>query len=201
LQYHADPNQPLKAPLLLRQHTGGDASLGAGATPLMRAAKAMDLGLIKALLDGGGDPLRAMPNGTNAISLVMVGRGARALTPDAPTFQAVKMMLDHGMNVNAVGASGATLLHQSLDRGEVFVRMLVEHGAKLDIKDATGRTPLDIALGVAPATPAVAPAAAPAGGRGARGGPPAAAAPAPVVDAATIAYLRGLAMRTGPSIP
>ena len=190
LKYHADPNQPLKAPLLLRQHTGGDASLGAGATPLMRAAKALDLGLIKVLLDGGGDPLRAMSNGTTSLSLVMAGRGVRALTPDAPIFQAVKMMLDHGMNVNAVGAGGATLLHQSLDRGEMFVRMLVEHGAKLDIKDATGRTPLDIALGVAPAIPAATPAAAPVG-RGGRGGPPA-AAPPPVVDAATIAYLRGL---------
>jgi ankyrin repeat protein len=188
LKYHADPNQPLKAPLLLRQHTGGDAALGAGATPLMRAAKAMDINLMKALLDGGADPLRAMPNGTTGLSLVMSGRGARPLTPDAPIFQSVKMMLDHGMDVNAKGAGGATLLHQSLDRGEVFVRMLVEHGAKLDIKDATGRTPLDVALGVAPATPA--PAVAPAG-RGARGGP-AAAAPPLVVDAATIAYLRAL---------
>jgi len=195
LKYHADPNQPLKAPLLLKQHTGGDASLGAGATPLMRAAKAMDLNLVKALLDGGADPLRAMPNGTTGLSLVMAGRGAKTLTPDTPIFQAVKMMLDHGMNVNATGAGGATLLHQSLDRGEVFVRMLVEHGAKLDIKDASGRTPLDIAFGVAPATPAAAPTAAPAAGRGGRGGPGGApaAAPAPVVDAATIAYLRGLA--------
>jgi ankyrin repeat protein len=190
LKYHADPNQSLKAPLLLRQHTGGDASLGAGATPLMRAAKAMDINLMKALLDGGADPSRAMPNGTTTTSIVMSGRGARTLTPDAPIFQAVKMMLDHGMNVNAAGPGGATLLHQSLDRGELFVRMLVEHGAKLDIKDATGRTPLDIAIGVAPVAPAI-PAAAPAGGRGARSGP--AAAPPPVVDAATIAYLRGLA--------
>jgi hypothetical protein len=135
-----------------------------------------------------------MPNGTTGLSLVMAGRGARALTPDAPIYQAVKMMLDHGMDVNAKAAGGATLLHQSLDRGEVFVRMLVEHGAKPDIKDATGRTPLDIALGVPPAIPTAAPATAPAGGpagRGARGGPPA-AAPAPVVDAPTIAYLRGL---------
>jgi ankyrin repeat protein len=191
LKYHADPNQPLKAPLLLRQHTGGDASLGGGATPLMRAAKAMDLGLMRTLLDGGADPSRTLTNGTTTISIVMSGRGARPLTPDAPIFQAVKMMLDHGMDVNATGAGGATLLHQSLDRGEVFVRMLVEHGAKLDIKDATGRTPLDIALGVPPAAVAAAPAGPPAGGRGGRGGPPA-AAPAPVVDAATIAYLRGL---------
>ena len=58
-------------------------------------------------------------------------------------------MLEHGADVNAV-INGSTLLHQSLDRDEAFVRLLAEKGAKLDIKDATGRTPLDIALGVAP---------------------------------------------------
>jgi len=208
LKHGADPNMPLKAALLMRQHNAGDASLAAGATPLMRAAKAIDVGMMKSLLDGGADPSRALANGTTPLSLVMAGRGARTLTPDTPTFQAVKMMLDHGLNVNAVGTGGATLLHQSLDRGEAFVRMLVEHGAKLDIKDASGRTPLDIAFGVAPAAPATAtgpaaaPAAGPAGARGARGGPagiggpgggaPGAAA-APVIDAATLAYLRGLA--------
>lgn len=193
LKYHADPNIPLKAPLLLRQHTGGDTALAAGATPLMRAAKAGDMNLMKSLLEGGADPSRALANGTSALSLMMSGRGARLLTPDAPMFQVVKLMLDHGLNVNAAGTGGATLLHQNLDRGEAFVRLLVEHGARLDIKDASGRTPLDIAFGVvpaAPATPAVG-----LGGRGARGGPAGSAGPAaaaPVVDAATIAYLRGL---------
>ena len=51
LKNRADPNVALKAPLLMRQHNAGDASLGAGATPLMRAAKALDLDIMKALLD------------------------------------------------------------------------------------------------------------------------------------------------------
>jgi ankyrin repeat protein len=186
LDHKADPNLPLKAPLLMRQHNTGDASLGAGATPLMRAAKAMDIDIMKALLDHGADPDRALANGTNAMAATLTGRGARVLTPDAPMFQAVQLLLDHGADVNAVGTNGATLLHQSLDRGEAFVRMLLEKGARLDIKDASGRTPLDIALGVAPSTPA-----APAG-RGARGGPGGGPpAPAPAVNAATIALLRG----------
>src|SRR6185295_1795193 len=126
LNHGADPNMALKAPLLMRQHNAGDASLGSGATPLMRAAKTPDVDIMKALLDHDADPSRALANGTTALSLVMAGRGARALTPDAPIFQAVKMMLDHGLNVNAAGTGGATLLHQSLDRGEAFVRMLVE---------------------------------------------------------------------------
>jgi ankyrin repeat protein len=198
LKHGADPNLPLRAPLLMRQHNAGDASLGAGATPLMRAAKAGDIDIIKALLDHHADPSRALANGTNALSLVMAGRGARTLTPETPIFQAVRMLLEHGLDVNAAGANGATLLHQSLDRGAAFVRMLIEHGARLDAKDGSGRTPLDIALGAPAATPPAAPAG-PAGrgargGAGARGGPggPVGQAAAPAaVDPAVIALLRG----------
>ncbi len=81
LKNRADPNVALKAPLLMRQHNAGDASLGAGATPLMRAAKAPDIDIMKALLDHRADPSRALANGTTAMSVVMAGRGAR--TPDS----------------------------------------------------------------------------------------------------------------------
>jgi ankyrin repeat protein len=192
LKNRADPNVALKAPLLMRQHNAGDASLGAGATPLMRSSKALDIDIMKALLDHGADPSRALANGTTTLAVALTGRGAPS-TPETPMFQAVKLLLDRGANVNAVGANGSTLLHQSVNRGATFVQLLVEHGARLDLKDGTGRTPLDIALGVAPSTPADAPAG--RGARGARGAPagrggPGVAAPA-AVDAATIALLRG----------
>jgi ankyrin repeat protein len=188
LKNRADPNVALKAPLLMRQHNGGDASLGAGATPLMRSSKALDIDIMKALLDHGADPSRALANGTTTLGVALTGRGAPT-TPDAPMFQAVKLLLDRGANVNAASPNGSTLLHESVNRGAAFVRMLVEHGARLDLKDASGRTPLDIALGVPSAAPAA------AGGRGARGGAagrggPGGGAPA-AVDAATIALLRG----------
>jgi ankyrin repeat protein len=188
LKHRADPNLALRAPLLMRQHSTGDTTLAAGATPLMRAAKALDLDLMKILLEHGADPSRALPNGTTTLMVALTGRGGRALTPDTPMFQAVQMLLDRGANVNATGANGATLLHQSLDRGTAFVRLLVDHGAKLDLRDSGGRTPLDIALGVAaPAAPA---------GRG-RGGPGAPAGPAAAIDPATIALLRELGAPAG----
>ena len=59
LDHRADPNQPLKTPLLMRQHEFGDAPLGEGATPLMRAAKAADAALLRLMLDKGADPNRA----------------------------------------------------------------------------------------------------------------------------------------------
>jgi hypothetical protein len=103
-------------------------------------------------------------------------------------FQAVRLLLDRGADINATGTNRATLLHQSIDRGAAFVRLLVERGAKLDLKDASGRTPLDIALGVPPAADSAG-----RGGRGARGGPggPGGPGPAAPIDAATITILRG----------
>lgn len=169
LKHKANPNQALKAPLLMRQHNTGDASLGDGATPLMRAAKAADVDLMRVLLDGGANPSLSLRNQTTTMMVALGGRGARALTPESPIFQAIALCLDRGADVNAVNASGETLLHQGVGRGDAFVRLLAERGAKLDAKDKQGRTPLDVALGVAPAGAA--------GGRG-RGGRPGGAGPA-----------------------
>jgi ankyrin repeat protein len=193
LERGADPNQRLETPLLMRQHSTGDASLGDGATPLMRAAKVPDVPLMKALLDHKADPSAALKNQTTTMMLVMGGRGARALTPETPAFQAIQLLLERGGNVNAVNANGETLLHQSVSRGDAFVSLLASHGADLMARDRSGRTPLDVAMGVA--------AAAPAGraGRGGRGaGPGPAAQP---VAASTIALLRELMSRSAGAAP
>ena len=108
LKHGANPNLTLKAPLLMRQHATGDTTLAAGATPLMRAAKALDLEIMKSLLDNGADPSRALANATSTLGITKTGRGGRPLTADTPMFQAVKMLLDKGANINAAGANGAT---------------------------------------------------------------------------------------------
>ena len=160
----ADPNGRLKAPLLMRQHNTGDASLGDGATPLMRAAKVPDVALMRTLLTGRADPSAALRNGTTTLMVALGGRGPRAVTPETPLFGAVQLLLDHGADVNAVNNAGETALHQVVLRGEALVRLLASHGARLDARDASGRTPLDVATGVAATAPAG------RGGRGGRGG-------------------------------
>lgn len=181
LQYGADPNARLRSPLLMRQHNAGDASLGDGATPLMRVTKAGDLALVRALLEGGADPSLSLANGTTTMMVALSGRGARALTPQTPVYEIVASMLERGSDVNAANASGETLLHQSVGRGDAFVRLLAGHGANLEARDTSGRTPLDVALGVAPA--------ARGRGRGGRGG----AGPAPArASEETITLLREL---------
>ena len=191
LERRANPNLTLRAPLLMRQHNTGDASLGDGATPLMRAAKAGDVDLVRVLLDHGAHPSLALKNETTTMMVALSGRGARMVTPDSPAFQTIKLCLDRGADVNAANGNGETLLHQAVQRGDALVRLLAERGARLDARDKQGRTPVDVALGVS------APAAAGRGRGGRAGG--AGAAPAQASES-TVQLLRELAggARTSP---
>jgi ankyrin repeat protein len=182
LAHGADPNQPLKTPLLMRQHDFGDGALGDGATPLMRAAKAADTASMQLLVNKGADPNRAMKNGTTAL-MVTAARAARGVGEAERTLAALSVLLAAGANVIAATADGATALHQAVGRGDQIVKLLVESGARLDVKDKFGRTPLDVANGV------------PGGaGRGRGGAPP---EPPPVYKE-TAALLQQLAATPHP---
>jgi ankyrin repeat protein len=53
-----------------------------------------------------------------------------------------------GVDVNAVNDSGQTAMHFAVRASDDIVRYLAAHGARLDVKDKQGRTPLDAALGM-----------------------------------------------------
>ena len=56
-------------------------------------------------------------------------------------------------DVNAVNSMGLTAMHGAANRGsDDIIRFLVARGAKLDVKDSEGRTPLTWAGGVFLAT-------------------------------------------------
>ena len=181
----ANPNAALKTALLMRQHNGGDPSLGEGATALMRASKVSDGVIVRLLLDKGADPNLRLRNQTTAV-MVAASRAARNAGPEKNTMDAISLMLAKGADVNAVNDNGESALHIAVGRGDSLVRFLVENGAKLDLKDKAGRTPLDVAMGV--------PGAAGGRGRGARGGGP--AAPGPVRES-TAALLKELMAARG----
>lgn len=67
---------------------------------------------------------------------------------DAVTIDAIRLSLENGVDINAFNDRGETALHGAAGRGaDAVVRFLVEQGARLDLQDKQGRTPLDVALG------------------------------------------------------
>jgi uncharacterized protein len=153
----ANVNVQLKAqqPYRTKLDRGVDTMLGAGTTPLVRAAKAGDVVVVKFLLEKGADPKIAGRNGINPL-MAAAGVGTkeedatgRFKTP-ADMIETIKLLLAAGLDINAAESTGRTALHGAALQGfDPVVQFLVEKGASLDVKDRNGRTPLDMAMGLA----------------------------------------------------
>jgi ankyrin repeat protein len=152
----ADPNARLKAPLLQRHHTAGDGSLGAGATPLMRAAKSGDVEMMTLLIASGADPRMTMPN-QSTVLMYAAGLGWRDGSPAAPSYDqgspeeaaaAIELLLGLGLDINATNNNGETALHVAVTgRGDdTIVKTLIAHGANLQAMNKRGQTPLAAAM-------------------------------------------------------
>ena len=121
-----------------------------GATPLFLAAAASDIDALRALLAAGADP--KVPTRDNATSLMAAAGVARVQErspeEDRSALEAVRLLLELGVDVNAVNARGQTALHGAAFTGaDAIVQVLADRGAGLDVKDRSGKTPLAIADG------------------------------------------------------
>jgi ankyrin repeat protein len=153
LAHGANPNTQLKKPILGRNHSRGDASLGAGTTVLMRAVKTNDVTVTKLLLNAGADPFLTQKDHTNVLMIAAAGgavAGGYAVAfngTEADTNEIIKLCLERGVDVNAFNVNGQTALHHAAERGaDQVVKFLAENGAKLDSKDRQSRMPIDMAL-------------------------------------------------------
>jgi ankyrin repeat protein len=127
-----------------------DVMMGEGATPFLRAAKSADIPLMQFLLDKGADPKAVTKAGVTAL-MVAAGMGhEKPIRGGEQPIEAMKLCLDKGVDINA--ATDKTLntaLHAAAGQGtDDIVQFLADHGAKLDLKDNKGRTPMDVALGL-----------------------------------------------------
>jgi uncharacterized protein len=156
LAHGANVNAQLKkqTPYRTKVDRGADTMLTTGATPLLRAAKAGDAEAIQVLLAKGGDPKISTKFGMTAV-MAAAGLGTKEedttgrkkTEPEA--IASIKLCLDAGADVNSVNNQGQTALHGAAQKGwDQVVQFLVDHGAKVDIKDKRGRTPLDAAMGL-----------------------------------------------------
>jgi ankyrin repeat protein len=148
----ADPNAKLTKLIPARAVLDfPDVMMGEGATPFLRAAKSADIPVMQLLLDKGADPKVVTKAGVTAL-MVAAGMGHQKTVRGGgePRIESMKICLDKGVDVNAVTDKTLnTALHAAAGQGtDDIVQFLADHGAKLDLKDNKGRTPMDVALGL-----------------------------------------------------
>ena len=128
----------------------GDTTLGAGTTPLMRAARAGDAPAMRVLFRKSADPNLTTKDGNNALQFAAgVGyRDKNTKGSESEALEALKLAVSLGMDVNRENNRGETALHGAASRGaDTIVRYLAEQSAKLNAKSKQGLTPLDYAMG------------------------------------------------------
>jgi ankyrin repeat protein len=127
-----------------------------GQTPLIRAAQSNDVTLMRLLLAKGADPQLTTFNGT---TVLMAAAGVNWVVgqtySESPGrwLESVRLALEAGGDVNAVNEMGLAAVHGAANRGsDDIIELLAARGARLDVPDKEGRTPLAWAEGVFLAT-------------------------------------------------
>jgi uncharacterized protein len=125
-----------------------------GATPFLLAAKSVDVPLMRLLLEYGADPKLTTEDATTALMAAAgVGIWAPGENPgtEDEAVGAVKFVYEAGGGLATdVDRNGETALHGAIYRaGSIAIaKFLIEKGARLDVKNNKGWTPLVVADGV-----------------------------------------------------
>lgn len=115
----------------------------AGTTPFVRAAQSGDLALMKLLLSYGADPKAKNDYGDTALSAVAgIGWVEGVTYEHSPqeSFEVAKMLLDLGLDPNSTNRDLRTPLMGAAHKGRnEVIQLLVDRGAKLDLRDKGSR--------------------------------------------------------------
>jgi len=147
LSHGASPN-PRTTKDSPRQYNAGVSFKGA--TPLLFAASRGNIETVRALIAGGGDPFMTTDDKTAPLHVASWGGTpyARDWTEDEKKnlLAVTRLLVDLGADVNSAGEHKWTALHGAAYKGvDSVVQFLVEKGAKMDVFDEYGQTPLSIA--------------------------------------------------------
>jgi ankyrin repeat protein len=147
LKHGADPNARIrKTPARVGSSKNPGLPELEGATPFVLAAMSGSAEVMRVLAAQGADVrLTTNRNGTPLMAAAGLGRVlGEVLVPESDTLAAARLLLDIGaFDVNAVDTIGNTALHYAaFMRRDSIVRLLAEHGARLDLRNTFGETPL-----------------------------------------------------------
>ena len=121
-----------------------------GATPFFLAAATADVELMRLLLAAGADPLQMTRTNTTAI-MAAAGMnrtlGESAVTEDQ-ALEAVKLLLERGVDAKAVASNGENALFGPAYRGwNRLLQLLIDQGANVNAVSKAGITPWRAASG------------------------------------------------------
>ena len=137
-----------------------------GATPYWLAAKLLEPDIMRVLAAAGADTKAQMPDGTSAlmaaagVSTTAAGAGGAnqgsdrrgvnlidggRFEPEARVLETVTAVLGYSADVNATNKNGETALHGAASQlMPAVVQLLVDKGARLDVKNKKDQTPLAV---------------------------------------------------------
>jgi ankyrin repeat protein len=150
IDHGADPNA--RGMTITARRQGGDQNYKdlIGATPFFLAAKSGDVPYMRMLLAAGADPSIPSKDHTTPL-MVAAGVGCvpgQWVETERDVLAAVQLLVEElKADVNAVDDKNETALHGAVCRSaDSVIQYLVDKGARLDIKDADGLTPLEKAI-------------------------------------------------------
>jgi ankyrin repeat protein len=150
----ADPNAAYVKTIPPRQ-AQGNINVAAGATPLYRAVRAIDLAAVQLLVGRGANPSLGTKDGSTPM-MAAAGLGAPRGGDEEVTeagdrndpIDVMKALIAKGADVNAANDAGMTPLHYAAQRGsDRIIEFLASQGARFDVKNKQGRTPSELARG------------------------------------------------------
>jgi ankyrin repeat protein len=132
-----------------RENTTSGVSLN-GATPLFLAASKGHVDTVRALLAGNADPSITTDNGTAPLHVASWGGDPNfrdwSEEEKKNLFEVTRLLVELGGDVNSAGEHGWTALHGAAYKGvDAAVQFLIDRGARTEVFDEYGQTPLSIA--------------------------------------------------------
>ena len=143
LNHGADPNIRVRENTLSRTIFTMQWFFEPGATAFVRAAQSSDVALMKLLLAHGADPKLATDFGDTALTAAGgIGwvEGVTYERSPKENLEAVRLLLDLGLDPNAANKDGRTPLMGAAHKGRNdVIQLLVDRGARIDARDHGSR--------------------------------------------------------------